>query len=93
MTAAYPINPMYLLGKTITFTEVFPLRGDEVGPPDICIYDATVAAVQVPSPFSNLPWALLLQLPQFFEPEPHYTSLDTLYFQWPSATISWNAIP
>lgn len=77
MAAAYPINPMYLLGRTFHFHETIV--------DCVVAFDARVIAVQVPLPGSDVEWALLLEqrldngaLAQV------YSKLDNLDFAWPT---------
>lgn len=77
MTTAYPINPMYLLGKTFEFTEVLPC---ECGPNFEC-FNAQVLAVVVPAPGTDIEWSLLLLQDGFCDPD--YHDLDALQFVWP----------
>lgn len=76
MAAAYPINPMYLLGRYFDFSEAI---GDGGAP---CLYSAQVLAVQVPCPLSSVPWALLLKRSDYPD-ELEYVPLDSLSFEWP----------
>jgi len=84
MASHYPINPMYLLGQSFTFTEVFPVRNGLEGPPEGVAFFGRVVAVQVPHPFSGIPWALLIDQPPFGVAE-HYVPIDSLIFEWPTS--------
>lgn len=77
MATAYPINPMYLLGKTFEFTENIP---GHYGP-DFARFFARVLAVVVPAPGTNIEWSLLLLQDGFRDPD--YHDLDALQFVWP----------
>lgn len=81
MTAAYPINPMYLLGRTFEFVELFH---DDVGPCPVR-FTARVVAVQVPAPGTDIEWALLLeQRCDSGKYHTDYTDLSSLSFEWPT---------
>ena len=86
MASHYPINPMYLLGHSFTFTEVFPVRGGLEGPPEGVSFFGRVIAVQVPLPLSGIPWALLIDQPPFGVAE-HYVPIDSLIFEWPTPYV------
>lgn len=81
MATSYPINPMYLLGRTFDFIQLihceegaFPVE-----------FRGRVLAVQVPAPGTDVEWSVLIE--QRLDDRTlsaDYASLDSLSFEWPS---------
>jgi hypothetical protein len=81
MATSYPTNPMHLLGRTIDFVQLFH---EDSGPSPV-FFTGRVVAVQVPAPFSDIEWSLLIeQRLANGRLVSDYSSLDDLYFEWPA---------
>lgn len=75
MAAINHTEALSLLGQTVTVVECIPMPYG----PDFSRYRATVMAVQVPAPGTDIEWSVLLHQEGFAPDRMDYIELDRLH--------------
>lgn len=76
MASLNSTQALALLGRVIDVVECIPMPYG----PDFSRYRATVMAVQVPAPGTDIEWSLLLHMEGFAPDQMEYIELDRLHW-------------